>query len=223
MLAGYATYLLVRHLTGMRAAAFVAGLIFAFCPYHFAHLLGQLNLVSLQWIPFYVLALLHAWDWPPAATPGAGASLGPVAPRAAIRALGGDRGRLAGAHGLYRMDLRLISRPLYPLVCRLAARPTAPAEIPWPAFLRRAGVLAGVWLLLVGPVLVPMVQEALTTQLAQTSLQLGDFLSADATNLLVPSLFHPLWRVVGPVLEPHYAGRPRSRTPRCLPGIRSWP
>src|SRR5262249_30298376 len=61
---GYGASLLARHLTGCRPAAFVAGLIFTFCPYHFAHLRGHLNLVCLEWIPFYILALLRAWEVP---------------------------------------------------------------------------------------------------------------------------------------------------------------
>ena len=55
---GYGTYLLVKYLTSDRRAAFISGLIFMFCPYHFAHALGHVNLTSIQWIPFYVLFLI---------------------------------------------------------------------------------------------------------------------------------------------------------------------
>ena len=40
------------------------GFVFGFSPYHFAHLIGHMNLSSLQWIPFYVLLLLKALDKP---------------------------------------------------------------------------------------------------------------------------------------------------------------
>ncbi|HYP19274.1 MAG TPA: hypothetical protein VEY08_04300, partial [Chloroflexia bacterium] len=66
--AGYGMYLLVRHLTEHRPAAFLAGVVFSFCPYHFAHMLGQLNLMSFQWMPIYVLALFKAWGDPEGAT-----------------------------------------------------------------------------------------------------------------------------------------------------------
>ena len=33
-------------------------------PLHFAHLLGHLQLIALQWIPFYVLYLLRGWTAP---------------------------------------------------------------------------------------------------------------------------------------------------------------
>jgi hypothetical protein len=62
VLAGYGAFLLCHYLTANRWASFVGGAIFTFSPYHFAHLLGHMNLVSLQWIPFYVLVLLRALD-----------------------------------------------------------------------------------------------------------------------------------------------------------------
>jgi len=58
IISGYGTYLLVKYLTGNSKAAFISGLIFMFSPYHFAHSLGHLNLLSIEWIPFYVLFLL---------------------------------------------------------------------------------------------------------------------------------------------------------------------
>ena len=64
VLAGYGTWLLVRDLTHNDGAAFVAGFAFAFCPYHMGHLLGHMNLASLQWIPFYLWALFRACGAP---------------------------------------------------------------------------------------------------------------------------------------------------------------
>ena len=55
---GYGAFLLVKYLTGDMRAAFMAGLIFMFCPYRFAHALGHMNLISTQWIPLYVLFLI---------------------------------------------------------------------------------------------------------------------------------------------------------------------
>jgi hypothetical protein len=50
-------YALVRHWTGNRGAAFLAGLAFAFLPYRFAHL-WHLNQLGHAWTPWVVLALL---------------------------------------------------------------------------------------------------------------------------------------------------------------------
>jgi len=41
-------------------SAFVAGAIFTFAPFHMAHLLGHMQVLSFQWLPFYVLYLLKA-------------------------------------------------------------------------------------------------------------------------------------------------------------------
>ena len=49
-------YLFTRELTGNGYAAFLAGLIFGFLPYRFAHL-DHLNLLSIQWLPLCLLFL----------------------------------------------------------------------------------------------------------------------------------------------------------------------
>jgi hypothetical protein len=46
------------HPQSARLAAWVAGAAFTFSSYRFVHLLGHLDLVSTQWLPFFVLFLL---------------------------------------------------------------------------------------------------------------------------------------------------------------------
>ncbi len=48
--------------SSIQLSAFLAGLIFTFSPFHMAHLLGHMQVMSLQWIPFYVLYLLRAME-----------------------------------------------------------------------------------------------------------------------------------------------------------------
>lgn len=55
---GYGTYLLVKYLVDNKIAAFIAGIIFAFCPYHFAHALGHMGATTIEWIPFCALYLM---------------------------------------------------------------------------------------------------------------------------------------------------------------------
>lgn len=55
---GYGTYLLVNYLVDNKIAAFIAGIIFAFCPFHFAHALGHMGATTIEWIPFCALYLL---------------------------------------------------------------------------------------------------------------------------------------------------------------------
>jgi hypothetical protein len=73
VLSGYGTYRLTRYVltrqtaptelgSGVRLAAFFAGAVFAFSSYRYAHVLGHLDLVSTQWLPFSVLFLLKVRD-----------------------------------------------------------------------------------------------------------------------------------------------------------------
>ncbi len=55
-LAGLAMYLLAVYLTKNKWASFVAGLAYAFCPYHFAHA-SHITLANIQWMPLFILFL----------------------------------------------------------------------------------------------------------------------------------------------------------------------
>ena len=58
ILSGFNAYLLVKYLINDTKAAILSGLIFMFSPYHFAHALGHMNLITTEWIPLYVLFLI---------------------------------------------------------------------------------------------------------------------------------------------------------------------
>lgn len=58
-LSGLGMWLVVYDLTRDAGASFVAGLIYAFAPYRFAHLSGHYNLIAIEWLPFYVLYALR--------------------------------------------------------------------------------------------------------------------------------------------------------------------
>src|SRR5919109_1119576 len=55
-LCGLAMFVLVRRLTGSAAAAFVAGLVFAFTPYRIPHL-AHVQVLAAFWMPVAILAL----------------------------------------------------------------------------------------------------------------------------------------------------------------------
>jgi hypothetical protein len=76
---GLGTYALARYLGRGYLAALGAGAIFTFSNYHFAHANGHMQLVALEWIPFFVLAFLRLLDRPRAITGmAAGVALGLV-------------------------------------------------------------------------------------------------------------------------------------------------
>ncbi|MBK8050563.1 MAG: hypothetical protein IPK16_27735 [Anaerolineales bacterium] len=66
--AGFGMFLLTRGVIGQGRAhggwafvgPFVAGLVFTLAPVHSAHLLGHMQVFSLEWLPFYLLYLLMA-------------------------------------------------------------------------------------------------------------------------------------------------------------------
>lgn len=68
-LSGYFTFLLAYELCRHRGGALLAGLVYAYIPYHFNHFPSQLNLSDLQWLPLYLLLLKMSlertgWPWP---------------------------------------------------------------------------------------------------------------------------------------------------------------
>ncbi len=61
VLSGLGTFLFVREVTGSRAAAFFAGVVYAFAPYRvpqFAHL----QVLSSQWMPFALFGLRRYFE-----------------------------------------------------------------------------------------------------------------------------------------------------------------
>ncbi len=60
VLSGLGMYLWVRRMVGRTDAALIAGTLFAFAPYRFAHfLIGHLNLSGTQWFPFYFMGFFE--------------------------------------------------------------------------------------------------------------------------------------------------------------------
>jgi hypothetical protein len=55
-------YALARRVGAQPEGAFLAGLIFAFCPYRLARLAGHYDLLGTEWIPLYALAFLNVLD-----------------------------------------------------------------------------------------------------------------------------------------------------------------
>ncbi len=61
---GWMAFLLCRRVGGTYWSSLIGGGIFTFSSYHFAHAVGHLQLVSLEWIPAFALAFLALLDKP---------------------------------------------------------------------------------------------------------------------------------------------------------------
>ena len=170
----------------LHGSAFIAGLIYAFSPYHFAHLLGHLQLIALQWIPFYILCLLRGLDRSTLHSPPSTLHSPPSFLRDGLKA------------GLFLILVGLCDW-YYVMYCLLF---TGLAVLIW--LIRRqltwrgvgvvvtAGVLFGVVL---APLLLPMIQATRTWANASLVRDPGETLtfSADLLGFVTPQVFHPLW------------------------------
>ncbi len=201
VMGGYGAYLLTRYvLEGGEAgragypasAAFVAGLVYTFSPFHFAHLLGHMQVISLEWLPFYALYLLRA--------------VGP-----GIR----DKGQLPGTEETRFLLKNLVSRDTwkaalfliltalcdwYYVLYALIFTVLYLGYLGWArdfARLKKAlAVSAGVGLIFVvvlSPLLWPMVREASASAYMVPEQEHVLLLSADLLALVTPNEMHPLW------------------------------
>jgi hypothetical protein len=221
VLAGYGAFLLCHYLTGSRWASFVGGAVFAFSPYHFAHLLGHMNLVSLQWIPFFVLLLLKAVDQPALGRPKEAlltASANELPPESEANGLVGHQPvrpgtsdspgnplfYTAGAGALLAVNaytdwqyaIFLIMFTGLLLAWRLLVAPERrrfrEAGVGWVEGGMRVLVGASVFLLLVGPVLLPSLAEAQKGYAEQSANETLIY-SSDVMLAFTPSELHPIW------------------------------
>lgn len=58
LLSGFFVYLLIDYAANSKPAAILGGIIYAFCPYHFARAWQHIGLSDIQWMPLYIFALL---------------------------------------------------------------------------------------------------------------------------------------------------------------------
>jgi len=165
------------------AAAFIAGLIYAFASSRMVYLaLGHYMIVTTQWLPFfllYFLRVLARWRMRDAALAGLFAALCLLTDM-----LYGVL--LALMAGVLLLDWWLDYRR------RRRASPAEPA-VPWTRGLGRLAVIAGLAALLSAPLLIPTLREGLDADYAVQGWGMSDQLSADLVGLVTPTDLHPLW------------------------------
>jgi hypothetical protein len=171
-LAGFGAYLLAREMFDDRRAAFVAGLIYAFYPYHFAQR-NHLNLLSIQWIPFSLLFLIRAtrrgrlWDG----------------------VISGLFFAFSGLSSWHHMTLSGMMGGLWLLYAWLTERDLWSGKT-WRALLALAATVA----LLTGPFLVPLAWANFANPSGQDPyLGRERETQTDLVAYFLPNLYHPLW------------------------------
>lgn len=190
VIGGYGSYLLalwalqgergvfLRHL-----AAFVSGFVFVFSPYHMAHLLGHMQLISLEWLPFYALMVLvllrrvlqRQGQWLKTALC--------YAARAAFMLV-----LVALCDWYYAFYMMLLSVLFW--VWSVAQQRGFSAAARMTAAIAMTALL---FLITTALLWIPMVQETLTSDYMVPPADSAERLSADLTAFFTPSTLHPWW------------------------------
>jgi hypothetical protein len=177
---GYGAYLLALHVLGRRRGttehivAFLAGVVFTFSPFHLAHLLGHMQVFSLEWLPFFVLCL--------------------------VRSLSADHLRVRRdvlLPGLFLVltalcDWYYVLYLLFFTAVYLAYRLWVQRRPR--VLLLKTGLILMLSGLVLSPLLVPMVVEAVgESSYLSSPFETTVRLSADLMAFVTPNEFHPLW------------------------------
>jgi hypothetical protein len=163
--------------TRSHAAALLAGIVYAFSPFHMAALIvdGQLQIIALHWLPFYVLFLLRAAE---------------QAGRRNVLLAGLFLVLAAWTDWYYTLFLLLFTAGY--AAWRLFAR--APD---WPARRTLVAHLAGIGALFAlgaAPLLIPMLIEATrTTYMNSYPANDPERLVVDLLAFVLPARLHPWW------------------------------
>jgi len=172
-LAGFGMYLLARYVIKDSKAAFISGFIYAFAPYHFFEVsLGHLNMMSIQWMPFYALFLIK--------TVKEKKLISPVL--AAIFLL-----LISLSTWQYALYILLFTL-LYLAYLYLNERAVVVDSI------KRLSLLLLSYLFLASPALFPAIASVLNHErIPMSSLQTAMYYSNDAVSVFLPNGLHPLY------------------------------
>jgi len=190
-LAAYGGFSLAHYLWGGFWSGLFAGVAFGFSSYHFAHLLGHLNLISSWFIPFYILfffkALNRKQHWRKSAI------------LAVLTLVCGTLLELQYILYLAIFSLLYLTYLIFIVLLgkwrKLEPNPAKPKLLTsW----GRAILIGLIFLLITLPLTIPTLVEALNNPNTVPARE-DNVYAADALAYLYPSPFHPLWG--GPMRE----------------------
>lgn len=196
-----------------RAAAIVAGTVYAYSPFHFAHLLGHMQVFSLQWLPFFALALWSLLDRIRSARPAGGWWL-----------LATIFLAIAALTDWYNLVyLGLLTALWAAWFAWDAKRGRARLRL----LLASAAVLIASVALL-SPLLLPMARGAVEADYMVTGEEHIVSLSADLVGLVLPQELHPLWGETAGEIADRFTSSTSERmlsfgiVPLLLAGVAWW-
>ncbi len=172
---GYAAFLLARFFTPRLSIALLCGLLLTASPLHMLKLqIHQVNLISVEWLALYLLALLHLERAPSWRT--VAATVG-----AALLVLLGD---------WYWLLIALICS--VPWALAALARSTQRARLLWAFFAVGVGVFLAALPMLAGMLLARNWLPKATPHDSIWLYYIKGF-SSDALTMFAPNMLHPLW------------------------------
>lgn len=172
VLSGYFVYRIAKDVIGDSIAAFLAGCIYAFAPYHMQPVLsGSLEIVATQWIPMYVYILMKALRRPGIWTVFAAGAL---------------------------LAITTLSSHYYGLFCAVyTAAHIGLTIVLAPDWARRRNLLltgigtAVAWVGLLLPFMWPL--DRLNTAVLNDWYDRQIFHSAEIVDFIAPNVLHPIW------------------------------
>ncbi len=165
-------YLLAKYFVNDEKISFVAGIIYTFSSYHFIHAAaGHLDIISIQWIPLYILYLIKTVKE---------ASLKNAVLAAVFLAF-------TALSTWYYMLYLFIFTGVFLLYAFLNDRKTILNE----PFAKRFAVMILLFELIISPVAYPMLAER--SDVSYTSSSRGVWFSSDLLGFFIPSSLHPVF------------------------------
>ncbi len=183
ILSGFFMFLWVRRITGQFSAALIAGTIFAFLPYRFAHfLIGHLNLSGTQWFPLFFWGFFEIL--------GVTAAPGEQKPAWKYAFIGGIGLGFIGLTSQYYLYMTVLVATFIFLFYLVFIRRAAWKDA---LFWKRFVVMGLTALPLIILAVLPYLQLSSAGGLPDRSLSLVRPYSASLTDFLLPSTDHFLW------------------------------
>jgi hypothetical protein len=195
VMTGWGAFLLFHYLCGNRWAAFIGSIVFAYSAYHIATMRSLLQLVSLEWVPFFILFFLKAvfaipsqtwrdwlyWAWRRALPAGFFLLLVTLVDwyytMYALIVAGLIVLYLAARHFIQQLR-RQENIGLFKGVIE-----------PW----ARAALVVGIYLVLASPILIPTLRELRATNSMLPTTDAALMHSADLLTFFQPMRGHQLW------------------------------
>jgi hypothetical protein len=177
IISGFGLYLLAKYLTGCRLAAFVAGVVFAFHPYHMFQSSHPV-LVTTQFIPLFALAFIRLLN-------NTDASRSKRMQQTLLAALWFLLTALSSWHLMLMLAAWAVLYLLYDLLFDKAQRTLL-------AF-GYVMLLVGILVLTVMPFLWPIIREQLTTDTAYMAVEVEEGRGNDLLSFFTPNRLHPLF------------------------------